>query len=113
MMRDRRLDLNFRVLTVACLFGVFAASVAQARLQPAPPPSGIVVHLFGPNSVLQNVAPALADAPGAAPAGSSPAPAGGAAGPGWGPVLHQMFVTGDPNAPNQPARGKVGHQLAD
>jgi len=87
----------------ACLAGVGVAGAAQARLQPQPPPSGIVVHLFGPSSVLQSVAPALASAPGGAPQ----------AAPGWGNVLHQMFVTGDPDAPNRPATGKMGHQLSD
>ena len=100
--------MKFRIFLLACLSGVCGATDAQARLQPAPPPSGIVVHLFGPDSVLQSVAPALASAP---PAGA--APAGPQAEPTWGNVLHQMFVTGDPDSPNQPAPGKIGHQLSN
>ncbi len=97
---------------LACLIGMGGATAAQARLQPTPPPSGIVVHLFGPDSVLQGVAPALASAPGsthpgAAPGGATPAE------PSWGYVLHQMFVTGDPDSSNQPAPGKIGHQLSN
>lgn len=113
------------------LGGVSVAGAAQARLQPEAPPSGIVVHLFGPDSVLRNVAPALASAPVGPQAGGSRAegsqsvgsqavgsqagvsPAGAQTEPSWGNVLHQMFVTGDPDSPNQPAPGKIGHQLSN
>jgi hypothetical protein len=112
--------LKLRLLAVTCLFAVCGATAAQARLEPNPPPSGIVVHLFGPNSIMQSVAPALASAPDGAQPAVAPSggqsdigPAAAPAEPTWGNVLHQMFVTGDPDAPNQPARGKVGHQLED
>jgi len=103
--------LNLRLLAVSWLMAVCFATAAQARLEPKPPPSGIVVHLFGPNSVMQSVAPALANAPDGTPPAA--APGGAQAEPSWGNVLHQMFVTGDPESPNQPARGKIGHQLSD
>jgi hypothetical protein len=51
------------------------SGAALARPDPTPKPSGVVVHLF-----------------------NAPTPAAGAKRPpGWGAVLHQMFVTGDPN----------------
>ncbi len=71
---------------------------------PNPPPSGIVVHLFGPGSVTSNILPEASPSP--APAGSPPqagAPAAQPASDGYvepslHDVLHQMFVTGDPDA---------------
>ena len=72
-------------------------SAAQARQTPNPPPSGVVVHLFGPDSVASGILPSGAPAPAA---GGTPAPAGGGSGyvePSTSDILHQMFVTGDPN----------------
>jgi hypothetical protein len=93
------------------------AAPAFARMEPTPPPSGIVVHLFGPNSVTSHIMPS---APGAAPAAGStttdgktttagePAPAAPA--PSWGDIAHQMFVVGDPaqEGANALAKGKTG-----
>ena len=86
-----------------------AAAPAYARQTPPAPPSGIVVHLFGPNSLSSHILPTE---PEAAPAGNTTAgsaPASGQAaasgaapaastytGPTWGEVAHQMFVVGDP-----------------
>ncbi len=108
-------------------FGLLAGA-ALAKPMPEPPPSGIVVHLFGPDSITSNILPQAAppaapaaNAPveGAAPAAAVPPmtsngavqPAGpggtvqpaaapaaaGYQGPSLHDVLHQMFVTGDPN----------------
>jgi hypothetical protein len=55
---------------------------AEARPEPAPEPSGTVIHLFGPNSVTAHLLPTE--------------PAGTTRAPGLGALLHQMFVTGDP-----------------
>jgi hypothetical protein len=115
-----------------------AAGAALAKPMPEPPPSGIVVHLFGPDSITSNILPQAAapapaaqaanapvangptaTAPAAAPAGTTqpvtstasvppPGPGGtvqpAAApaatayqGPSLHDILHQMFVTGDPN----------------
>ena len=94
------------------------AGPAAARPNPEPPPSGIVVHLFGLGSITSNILPSL---PGARPRPSGAASAGmgmpGAGVPGgpedatasagsaaadpydptMGQVLHQMFVVGDPD----------------
>ena len=51
---------------------------------PTPKPSGIVIHLFGPDSVTT-----LCSADEPRPAGPPPVPS-------FGAILHQMFVTGDP-----------------
>jgi len=116
--------------------------MATARQDPTPPPSGIVVHLFGQDSVMSNVLPtAPAGAQIAAPAGAQiaapegaqiTAPAGaqgttGQAGtasggvaaepayvePTTGEILHQMFVTGDPDDPTQPSTGRTKQRLSD
>ena len=112
------------VLLSLALFG-FGIGAAQARNDPSPPPSGIVVHLFGPGSITSAILPersAPAPAPGgSAPAGSAPAgspPAGSPPAastyvePSAGDILHQMFITGDPNrkpgdalAKGRPAEG--------
>jgi hypothetical protein len=76
------------------------AAPASARPQPVPKPSGIVVHLFGPDSVASGMLPtAPPAASGAAPAVQPVAPSGSA-------ILHQMFVTGDPDRPSAPSKGK-------
>jgi len=59
------------------------AAPAFARQDPTPPPSGIVVHLFGPSGVANKILPAGT---------------GTGAAPSTGAILHQMFVTGDPDA---------------
>lgn len=60
---------------------------AEARPLPEPKPSGIVIHLFGPDSVTTQT-----PAGGGAGKPTSPAPD-----QTFGGILHQMFVTGDPN----------------
>ncbi len=87
------------------------ATRAEAARNTPPPPSGEVIHLFGPDSVLGNIMPsapggqAAPQAPGSpahvAPAPGASAAAGGAPAyqePTMGDVLHQMFITGDPTA---------------
>lgn len=118
------------------------AGAAMARNNSSPPPSGEVIHLFGPNSVFNNpvfnniipntessaAAPAAngTTAPANAPAGnlagnpastptdtqagtqaSTPASASGGS---LGSVLHEMFVTGDPNVPasERLSKGRTG-----
>lgn len=93
---------------------VLAAGAADAREPPNPPPSGIVIHLFGPGSLTANLLPAAGAKPlgNTAPAANAqPALSGAAAGgnsaqpntsaaapsPGVTDILHQMFVTGDPS----------------
>jgi hypothetical protein len=113
----RRSFLNpNRLLTAVALF-LAAAGIAHASRNPTPPTSGIVVHLFGPNSIMSNITP---DLPGetakpAAPrqtASSTTNSAGSASSmetsdePSWHDVLHQMFVVGDPEHPNKPAGGR-------
>jgi hypothetical protein len=123
-----------RFILPAALF-CCVASGAQAARNPTPPPSGIVVHLFGPDSIMSHVAPGLPGetAPAApAPSGGGSAavqqPAGQSAGgqmsaaapgasqaanadePTWGGVLHTMFVTGDPNDPNKPSTGRTAER---
>lgn len=97
-----------RILPATVFALGFAAAPAFARQPPPAPPSGIVVHLFGPNSLSSHILPSAAEAmpagsaTGSAPAsgqtaaqGSTPA-AGTSSSPSWGDVAHAMFVTGDP-----------------
>jgi hypothetical protein len=63
---------------------------AQARPDPAPKPSGVVVHLFGPDSVATHFLPTPPAHAGHGTADTGPSP-------GYGAILHQMFVTGDPS----------------
>jgi hypothetical protein len=112
------------------LAGLLAAAAvhhaASARQDPPPPPSGIVVHLFGQNSIMSNVMPSVTRTGagiGGAPAGAAAASgdagaqaasaAPGYAEPSMGDVLHQMFVTGDPNSPPQPSTGRTKQRLSD
>jgi hypothetical protein len=125
-----------RILLAGFLVLGAGPALAAGRTAP-PPPSGIVVHLFGPEGIWGNILPASPAPPsGTAPpsaalapaAPASPAPAGvataggpptGAAPaatqasvstaaatpassaaypePTLGAILHQMFVTGDPD----------------
>lgn len=107
--------MNLKMSWTAIVFGLAGLPPAQARVDPTPPPSGIVVHLFGPDSVMSNVMPAgsAAPAPGVGAASGGTAPAAAYPEPTLGGVLHQMFVTGDPNDPTRPSTGKTGHELAD
>jgi hypothetical protein len=93
------------------------ATAAPARQLPPAPPSGIVVHLFGPDSITSHIlptgpeaAPASGGASTASPGGSSATASGSAASDAaqsgqtstpansltWGEIGHEMFVTGDP-----------------
>jgi hypothetical protein len=89
-----------KTLVAVILVGL-AASPALARQSPPPPPSGIVVHLFGQNSVMSQIMPTpSATAPGKQTDNGTGQSKGGvtqnAAEPTFGGILHQMFVTGDP-----------------
>jgi len=88
---------------VAVVAAALAGGGASARQMPNPPPSGIVVHLFGPDSITSHVLPEAAPAPaGSATAAGEPAASAPASStypePSMHDVLHQMFVTGDPDA---------------
>lgn len=100
MLRDVSGAVTLKILS-AIVFTGLAASPALARQNPTPPPSGIVVHLFGPNSVSSQFLPSnSATAPSAETgngAKNESAAAQAAPEPTFGGILHQMFVTGDPN----------------
>jgi hypothetical protein len=125
-----------RFILPAVLFCCMAPG-AQAARNPTPPPSGIVVHLFGPDSIMSHVAPGLPGETAPAQTGGANAavqpPAGQSAGgqvsagapgvetpgasqaangdePTWGGVLHTMFVTGDPSDPNKPSTGRTAER---
>ncbi len=123
------IQMRFGVLILAVGW-TLAGGAAGARNEPNPPPSGIVIHLFGPGSLTSSMVPGqatgplvthvpvpLANKPLGGAANEQPAPpsagsippaaavpsaatgdAAGYSSPGFGPILHQMFVTGDPNA---------------
>ncbi|MDD2706017.1 MAG: hypothetical protein PHU07_11905 [Acidocella sp.] len=117
-------------LFVLAALGSLAAGAAFARQYPSEPPSGTVIHLFGPNSLTSHILPTAPAASGTAPAGAAgtahgtaspaaPAAAGGspaAAGGGTSSdmstsdILHEMFVTGDPNQPDSAklSKGRPG-----
>jgi hypothetical protein len=78
---------------LAALFFSLAATPAGAHQPPTPPPSGVVVHLFGPGSVAANLLPA---APAASSGTANPGAPAASDSPGWGDIAHQMFVTGNP-----------------
>jgi hypothetical protein len=111
--------LNSRILALALACVPAFIPAAQARQNPEPPPSGIVIHLFGQDSIMSNIlptAPAVQPAVPAATSSVSPAPASALAPstgdqePSLHDILHQMFVTGDPNAPPGFSRGKTGNE---
>jgi len=111
-------------LFVLAALGSLAAGAAFAREYPTEPPSGTVIHLFGPNSLTSHMlptAPGASETSPSAPAatgtaaptatgGSAPATAGGAT--SGGGILHEMFVTGDPNEPDSAklSKGRPGAQ---
>ncbi len=129
-----RLRSGLMQRSLLAVFLVLATGPAWAAGRNAPPPpSGIVVHLFGPNGVWSNIMPsgpapssgavpagtvsaaASAAAPPAAPPASgsvAPASAGAPAAsaaypePTLGSVLHQMFITGDPDRGPGFSRGR-------
>ncbi len=112
------MKFNRLMLVSALLCGISAG--AHATRNPTPPPSGIVVHLFGPGSIMSNVVPDVGGEaakpatvesgsvqPGGAPVTAAAPQAAGANEPTLGAVLHQMFVVGDPDHPNQPSMGRT------
>jgi hypothetical protein len=110
--------ITLRALVIPAILSL-AAAPALAR-DPQPKPSGIVIHLFGQNSVMSNVlptgpTPTTAPAPGqpAAPPGASAsassAPQPVDVEPTTGEILHQMFITGD-GTPAKPAAGRVAER---
>jgi len=122
--RRQETAVKFEILIMAGCFGLLAAQPAAARQNPTPPPSGIVIHLFGQDSVMSNVLPDMASpaAPTPTSAGNVVAPGASAPGaaqssndvePTLGDVLHQMFVTGDPNDPPKPSTGRFGGALSN
>ncbi len=112
-----------RFIAVAAVF-LASAGIAHATRNPTPPPSGVVVHLFGPHGIMTPILPgddtkhSTQDQN-----GTQGATAGATAGtpdsanslqtsddPSLHDILHQMFVTGDPNDPNKPAGGRPGER---
>jgi hypothetical protein len=92
---------------LATLASALAAPPALARNEPKLQPSGIVVHLFGPDTVTHEPVPSSgAPAGAAAPAGTAAASGDASSGaaessPTWGEIAHEMFVTGDPAQENR------------
>ncbi len=113
--------MRISVFMLACMPAIGAASAALARQDPPPPPSGIVVHLFGQNSIMSNVLPTqpvrVPAKPDTGSEAASPAtgvaPAATYVEPSMGDVLHQMFVTGDPNSPPKPSTGRSVQRLSN
>jgi hypothetical protein len=133
MLRSKLGVITMKLFILAALGSLAVAGAASARQDhPDGTPSGIVIHLFGPDSVSSHFLPdASADSaaaanaatpvaanaapgastgnagganhgvPGVTPIATSAAPAqsAGVAGTGFNTsgLLHEMFVTGDPN----------------
>jgi hypothetical protein len=83
--------LKIRYLSII-FAGLCSAGAAQARQPPNPPPSGQVVHLFGPGSIASQFLPGGKSA--ATPTGTNGSSR--YVEPTTSEILHQMFVTGDP-----------------
>lgn len=90
-----------KAIVVACLASLIALP-ALAR-DPQPKPSNITIHLFGPDLITQTNASGTsstgqnADGSGTGNASSEPQPE-----PTLHQVLHEMFVTGDPEQDKKP-----------
>jgi hypothetical protein len=113
-----------RLSVVLLAATLLPAGAALARPDHPGPDSGVVVHLFGPQSVFKKIGNAAEPGHGQtapASAANAPAPANGNAqatpsvtaadntGSGdMGSVLHQMFVTGD----GSPAAARLSHGRA-
>ncbi len=65
------------------------------------------------SNVMPSASAPAAPVAGAAPQGSAAPAASTYAEPSMGDVLHQMFVTGDPNSPPQPSTGRTKQRLSD
>ena len=120
--------MHFHRLAAVAAMLLASAGIAHATRNPTPPPSGIVVHLFGPQGIMTPILPgddtnhstpgqSGAQAPAAGSAGGATASATASANslqtsddPSLHDILHQMFVTGDPNDPNKPASGRPGER---
>ena len=109
-----------RLIAVAALL-IASAGTAHAYRNPEPPPSGTVIHLFGPNGIFSDLPGegAKSSAPGQSTNGTSLGSAPGKTNsvetsdnPSWHDIAHQMFVTGDPNDPPKPASGRPGERTA-
>jgi hypothetical protein len=111
-----------RFTAVAALL-LASAGIAHASRNPTPPPSGIVVHLFGPHGVMTPILPDDDTSHTTAGQNTAHGATGGAStgsanslqtsdDPSLHDILHQMFVTGDPNDPNKPASGRPGERQA-
>jgi hypothetical protein len=104
---------------LCCAFVLsLAAGPAFGRAAPPPPPSGIVIHLWGPDSVTSHILPESGGggASGANASTGAAATTGTNAGnngydPSWGDIAHQMFVVGDPAQEGAAAlpKGKAGN----
>jgi hypothetical protein len=112
--RARRKIVGRKILVLATCLAAAAPVVATARQNPPPPPSGIVIHLFGQDSIMSTVLPTTPQAVGpnrpTVSTGGAPTPA--YVEPTTGEILHQMFVTGDPNDPQKPSTGRSKDPLA-
>jgi hypothetical protein len=119
-----------RILLTVFFVSAAVPALAAPRTAP-PPPSGEVIHLFGPQGVLTNAIPLPGITPPAAPpagpsgapgtvASATPAPPAATTAatpaaaqsypePTLGAVLHQMFITGDPNAGPGFPQGRKGN----
>jgi hypothetical protein len=106
--------LTLKPLLAGLLLTAGFTGTALAGPQPNPPPSGVVVHLFGQNSVMSNVLPTSAATALGVPAGTTTSSSGEpAAEPTLGDIAHQMFVVGDPEHPTKPAPGKTAPRPAN
>lgn len=102
---------------LGCVLALSLAAPAFARMEPTPPPSGIVVHLFGPDSVTSHILPGAKGSSGTDTAtdGKTGTSGGEAATQAPAPtvhdILHQMFVVGDPSQEGAAAlaKGKGGN----
>lgn len=111
-----------KLILCTALVGLIALP-AMAEKNPQPKPSGITIHLFGPelittsNSSANPSSPAAPSLPNAvknsggfaqSPASpSQPQPAATTySEPSLGQVLHEMFVTGDPAQDGKPSFSK-------
>lgn len=106
---------------LGCALSLSLSAPAFARIEPTPPPSGIVVHLFGPDSVTSHIMPSTGGSSGGDTAkgattadGKTSTPGEPAAAQAPAPtvhdILHQMFVVGDPSQEGAAAlsKGKTG-----
>lgn len=98
-----------RIVAFACLASLITLP-AMADRTPQPKPSGITIHLFGPDLVTTDNSPTSTSSNGSQAAAGSPQAAQPE--PTMSQVLHEMFVTGDPAQDGKPQfpRGKQASQ---